>query len=194
MSHASAERPSVLFVCTANQARSPLAEVIARDVFERLDLPVDAASAGFLAGGAPACDDGQRTAARRSLDLSRHVSRQLDDDLIAESDLILTMTGDHVIDLVAGWPHAADRTFTLRELVDAPAVGPAQLTRPAVRSWAAERSRGDRAAVLSGSLDIADPMGRGLRAFRRTADVLDAAVGSLASGWNDGVSRPSSRS
>jgi len=166
----------VLFVCTANRARSPLAEVIAQGLFDRAGLPLVASSAGFLEPGWPAEPEGVRVASRRGLDLTRHVSRQLDDDLVTTSDLILTMTSDHALRIVSEWPEAIPRTFVLAEVARLLAESPSRCSPEAVRAWAVGAASGSRPDLLGGGGDIADPMGRGVRAFRRTAEQINTHV------------------
>ena len=88
----------VLFVCTGNTCRSPMAEVIARRRVEELGWSqVLVASAGVGAfDGAPPSGGAVRVAARNGLDLSEHRASYLSPELAAESDLILTMTPSHL--------------------------------------------------------------------------------------------------
>lgn len=166
--------PRLLVVCTANRARSPMAEVIARDLVQRAGLEVVVGSAGFLEPGWPAEPEARRVAARRGLDLSEHRSRQLDDDAVDASDLILAMTRDHVLDLTSQWPRAATRTFALGEVALLTRSAPEAVTSEAWRQWATEAAGSDRPELLRGGADVADPMGQGVRAFRRTADTIAA--------------------
>lgn len=182
--HASRDSAArVLFVCTANRARSPMAEMIARDLFDRAALAVDVSSAGFLEGGRPAEPEARRVASKRGLDLGSHTSRQLDQAIVDASDLILTMTSTHVLDICATWPDAASRTFALGEVArfDGATATPdaGSLDPEALRGWAASLAAKQRPGLLGGEVDIADPMGRGLRAFRRTAEEIDRHLGLL---------------
>ncbi|MGI9037400.1 MAG: low molecular weight protein arginine phosphatase [Gemmatimonadota bacterium] len=87
----------LLFVCTGNTCRSPMAEVIARAAAERRGLDLLIGSAGIVAGaGAPAAGPGLAVAQKHGLDLSSHSSRAISEDLLAAVDLVLGMTSLHV--------------------------------------------------------------------------------------------------
>lgn len=89
---------NVLFVCTGNTCRSPLAEAITRVALERRGWAhVRVASAGLSAGGGePASREAVVVAARRGVDLSAHRSRVLTRDAVAWADLVLAMSPAHL--------------------------------------------------------------------------------------------------
>jgi 2-C-methyl-D-erythritol 4-phosphate cytidylyltransferase len=88
----------LLFVCTGNTCRSPMAEVLAhRVVRERAWEQVEVRSAGVAAfPGAPASPGAMRAAAADGLDLDGHRSTPLTPELVAWADLILTMSASHL--------------------------------------------------------------------------------------------------
>ncbi|MEX1259075.1 MAG: low molecular weight protein arginine phosphatase [Gemmatimonadota bacterium] len=89
----------LLFVCTGNTCRSPLAEALTQRALVRLGWrQVEVRSAGVLATvGAPASEGSLRAGARHGLDLSTHRSVQVTEELVAWADLILTMSASHLL-------------------------------------------------------------------------------------------------
>jgi protein-tyrosine phosphatase len=138
---------SILVVCTANVARSPLAHVM---LAASVDVEVDSAGTKARAGDAAAVPS-QQLAAARGLDLSGHRSTPVVPGAIEAADLVVTMSErqrDHCGSLVSG---AGPKVFTLRELVrllaaagldgDEPAPSPAAVaTRAHLARPAAPRS------------------------------------------------------
>ena len=89
---------NILFVCTGNSCRSPLAEGIARDeVRKRGWKHVNVASAGLAARpGDAASAHAVTVAGRHGIDLGRHRSRPLTPELVAWADLVLAMGPSHL--------------------------------------------------------------------------------------------------
>jgi protein-tyrosine-phosphatase len=88
----------ILFVCSGNTCRSPLAEAIARRLIaESGRTDVEVSSAGTQAwDGSPASDGSLLVGMERGLDLSGHRSRQLTKEIVDENDLILVMGPSHL--------------------------------------------------------------------------------------------------
>jgi protein-tyrosine-phosphatase len=89
---------NLLFVCTGNTCRSPMAEAVARAELERRGWRhVQVASAGSAAEpGSPAAPEAVAVGARRGLDLGAHRSQLLTPELVDWADLILAMSPSHL--------------------------------------------------------------------------------------------------
>jgi protein-tyrosine-phosphatase len=88
---------NLLFVCTGNICRSPLAEAIAQQELnrrERSDVIVSSAGTGAW-DGAPASEGAYLVGLEHGLDLSAHRARLLTRELVGEANLILTMARHH---------------------------------------------------------------------------------------------------
>ena len=88
----------ILFVCTGNTCRSPIAAAIARRIAQERALPhLDLGSAGTSAvDGQPASDGALLVGIERQLDLTEHRARQLTPELVDQADLILVMGPHHL--------------------------------------------------------------------------------------------------
>ncbi|NOT02144.1 MAG: threonylcarbamoyl-AMP synthase [Phycisphaerales bacterium] len=144
-------RLNLLFVCTGNTCRSPMAKVVAeRLVAERLGCDVgdlagrniDITSAGTSAGsGSRAAANAVEVMQRRRLELNGHRSQPLTVGLANQADHIFVMTESHreqVLELV--------------------------------------RSAGERAVRLAGEGDIDDPIGGDVEAYEKCASQIETAL------------------
>jgi protein-tyrosine-phosphatase len=89
---------NLLFVCSGNTCRSPLAEALARKIAARRgidDMNVSSAGTNAL-DNIPATDEALLVGMERELDLTGHRSRQLTPAIVSEADLIFVMTPGHV--------------------------------------------------------------------------------------------------
>jgi protein-tyrosine phosphatase len=88
----------ILFVCSGNTCRSPLAEAITRRMLAdagRDDVTVSSAGTNAW-DGSPASDGALLVGMERGLDLSAHRSRQLSEEIVREADFILVMAPSHL--------------------------------------------------------------------------------------------------
>lgn len=138
----------VLFVCTGNTCRSPMAESLAKKIAaERGITDFAAESAGTNAwDGAPASDGALLVGMERQLDVGAHRSRKLTREIVAGADLVLVMSTAHL--------------EPVRQLGGA---GKAHL----IDEYASD------GAVSNG---VQDPFGADLDKYRDAADSLEQAI------------------
>jgi len=99
MAKKSAKKIKILFICTGNTCRSPMAELLFKDQLSKRELAhrVTASSAGLMAARGQPASEGAMVVSRESgLDLSSHRSRQLTRKELLEADLILVMQKSHL--------------------------------------------------------------------------------------------------
>ncbi|WP_084375143.1 low molecular weight protein arginine phosphatase [Neobacillus soli] len=102
----------ILFVCTGNTCRSPMAEAILKN---KHLAGIEVRSAGIHAA------DGSEASAHAKQVLSdKQISQQHRSSLLTTrevdwADLILTMTSSHKFAIVHQYPHAGEKVFTLKE-------------------------------------------------------------------------------
>ena len=84
---------NVLFVCTGNTCRSPMAAAVLSKIAADNDMDLMIDSAGIMAeDGAPASDNAISAMIEMRIDISNHRAHQITNDDIIQADLILTMT------------------------------------------------------------------------------------------------------
>ena len=138
----------LLFVCTGNTCRSPMAAALARRLADErglTDLVVESAGTG-AADGTGASDGALLVTLEHGDDISGHRARTLTSDMVGRADLILTMGERHLARVreLGG----ASKSFRLTD-------------------FAANGGRG---------ADVGDPFGGDLTTYRATHEELESAV------------------
>ena len=110
---------TILFVCTGNTCRSPMAAAYFQHLCEAADIDVSVESVGLAAlDGEPMSEAAAKTLNHEGVDTPTSRSRQLTDDHVAAADLIVTMTHAHLAQLQHSTVAAPEKTFTLMSFVD----------------------------------------------------------------------------
>jgi len=95
----------ILFLCTGNTCRSPMARCLMEDMTKRLSLNITCDSAGLIAfPGAPASPGAQRAMAARGLSLRGHRAKRISASLAKKADVVLCMTEAHRNEFIQRFP------------------------------------------------------------------------------------------
>ncbi len=179
---------SILVVCAADQARSPVtAHLLSTEAVRRgLDRRVRVSSAGLSAGEWRGLRSEMADAlAARGLDVKGHRARPLDVDEVGDSRLIVTLTEEQRRAVGRLDPAAVGRCFTLREivrLVSSPAWRPEWNGNWDADGTVVQHLHAVRSLVPArgGPEDVADPAPGGRRRARTVLSEITAAVNRIA--------------
>ena len=139
----------VLFICTGNTCRSPMAEALF--LHRQGDMGWNARSAGVFAdSGSPASRNAVAAMAELGIDLTGHQSQPVTPLMVKESDLIITMSAGHAAHICDRFPEVGNKVFLIN------AFGTSKV--PA---------------------DVSDPFGGSLNTYKRTRDEIDRALSDL---------------
>jgi protein-tyrosine-phosphatase len=140
----------IVFVCSGNICRSPMAEGLARRELERLGMSGQVISMGTLGiFGRPASEFALQVCSEVDIDLTRHSSQGLSLGLLALSDAVVVMETAH-------------RSMILEQ-------------RPALTNLQLLSDYDD----LDGPVDVADPIGSDLESYRACFQRLERCVRAL---------------
>lgn len=110
------QNKDIIFVCTGNTCRSPIAEGIFRALDGEAKTGLSAASAGlFTQDGLSASENAVKAAAELGADISNHRSSVLTEELVSNAQYLVCMTGTHYDALLARFLQAKDKIFLLMD-------------------------------------------------------------------------------
>lgn len=142
----------VLFICQGNICRSPYAEIAARSVFSNSGLSISVDSAGMLPRNCRPSPPNAIAAARlRRVDLTRHLSKCTDADLVDGADLIFIFDEINFASFSKRYPGQLDKLVLLSAFDDSGAAA-----------------------------EVADPDGKDIVEFEKTYAQIDRILANLA--------------
>ncbi len=143
----------ILFVCTGNTCRSPMAEAIFRNMVGPEEIEI--ASAGLAAiVGDLASPHAQQVLLNKNIE-HQHIAKNVTPELLEWADLILTMTYSHKAILLSHYDQTQGKVYTLKEYV----TDESELNTDKLLNW-----------------DIADPFGRDYEQYEYAATEIEESL------------------
>ena len=177
----------ILFVCTGNVCRSPMAEGFLRYEAERRNLDIETRSTGTHAwNGRAATIEGRKVMNEHGVSIDDHRTIELNADLVRWADLLIGMSREHVRDTVRTFPEAMDKTYTMKGLLEI--LGSLPPYTQTVAWLDAAASMRQRAESIDDA-DIDDPIGEREAAYRRVAAEVRELIERFAEGLEQSTSQ-----
>jgi protein-tyrosine phosphatase len=181
----------VIFVCTGNICRSPMAEQMLIQKADKNKLPIKVLSAGVMAmTGDPMTPQSADAMTKRGFTPTKHIAQDLTPKLLEEADLVLTATLDHRSAIARMLPKASKYSFTIDEF--------ARLTSflradPELQEEFKKKPKETRdqylkramqeAVLLRGMVptnldpkDVVDPYGESIEVYNQVAEHIDVML------------------
>lgn len=181
----------VLFVCTANECRSPFAEAIATRAAR--GLPIRFESAGVDAWRRHVPSTGLAHARELGLDLSAHVSTRVHVDGLWDYDLVLGLARAHTRELLVALPELRPRLFTVKQFARWVVANPRRDQGVSMGTWLDRTARNRPGSEFVGSSpldDVEDPLGKPIGDWRHMTSELIPAIDAIIAGLFPAPPRP----
>ena len=148
---------TILFVCTGNTCRSAMAEGMFKKILKERtedDSKFNILSAGISAlPGMSPTPEAIKVMAEQGIDISRHITTQVQEDLVKKADLILVMSNTHKDYIKTKFTFAQDKIYLLKEFAQ---IGEFKSIRSTDENY-----------------EVVDPLGRPIEFYRIVARELE---------------------
>ena len=181
----------VVFVCTGNICRSPMAQQMLEQLAKKHNLPLSVTSAGVAAmTGDPMTKESAEVMVQRNYKPTAHKAKDLTLKLLTDADLAITMTLEHRSDIARMLPRASKYSFTLDEFAR---LASFLKSDPGFSEEFKKKSRETRAQYLARAIkeavllrgmvptgeepkDVMDPYGEGIEVYSEVAEQIDLMI------------------
>jgi protein-tyrosine phosphatase len=144
---------TILFVCTGNTCRSPMAVGLLKNALNiRKNKDIQIISAGVIASnGLPASPNAIKVMAEKGIDISDHKTLSLTKDIIERSDLIFVMTQWHKLEVIGLLERPGKQVYLIKEFVP-------------------------RNLSVVNDLEVPDPIGKSIEFYRHARDEIEKCI------------------
>jgi protein-tyrosine phosphatase len=181
----------IVFVCTGNICRSPMAEQVLIQKAAKEKLPISVSSAGVMAmTGDPMTPQSAEAMTQRGYTATKHVSQDLTPKILEDADLVLTATLEHRSELSRMLPKASKYSFTIDEFARLTSFLMAdpefqeEFKKKAKETREQYLKRAMQEAVLLRGMvptnldpkDVIDPYGESTKVYSQVAEHIDSSL------------------
>lgn len=155
---------NILFVCTGNTCRSPMAQGMFKKILQEKDKEyyrynIQSAGISAIPGVKPTIE-AVKVMLEIGIDISQYESQPLEEDLIKKADLILTMTNEHKEYIKKKYPFAQNKVFLVKEF--------------------GQEKHHNSLQKNDKKYDISDPIGKSIDFYRSIAKDLEINLEKIA--------------
>lgn len=177
----------ILFVCTGNTCRSPIAEHLMRSKAAHAGVAIEVDSAGVAAAeGIPISEHASIVLKNRGIESHEKRAKSVSEKLLQWADVVLTMTMAHKERLIQMFPDAMDHIYTLKEYAqenhsnrhEAKALEQELQMKLAMSKPITEDEKKQLSELVHAFMaeDVLDPFGGSVEVYEETAQELDALL------------------
>lgn len=114
---------NILVVCVGNICRSPIAEALLKQQYPQKNI--DSAGLSAIVGN-PVDPNSQAVMEPYNIDMSLHIAKQVNENLVMKADVIFTMSDGQTKWIEERWPYCRGKTFKIGHWIDKEVADPYQ--------------------------------------------------------------------